>query len=224
MIEDRLQIMHAAQHTFVQHGVTDARVADIAAAGGVSYGTFYNHFESKEVLAIVLAKRIMDERDARFLKEYTRGDKGTEETLAVLLEISVQEALLNPAWKWIFTDPAINLLDVSPGRLTYRIGRELIPQERRKDAEYVKCLYRFANAGFVDIVRGIADESLGRKADMHLLEFALKLFGASDEAARELPPRIWKGAHRRRHKSYIRSGTHCLECGFNMTMAVPSIE
>lgn len=224
MVEDRLQIMHAAQHIFVGQGVIAARVADITAAAGVSYGTFYNHFDSKETLAIVLAKRIMDERDEKFQQQSAAGAQKTEEVLAVLLEISVQEALLNPAWKWLFTDPAINLLDVSPGRLTYRVGKEMLPVERQTDNDYIDCLYRFANAGFIEIVRGIADGSLGKKADLFALEFALKLFGASPKVAQELPEKIWKGAHRKKHKSYINKTSHCLECGFNMTMLIPPKE
>jgi AcrR family transcriptional regulator len=223
MVEDRLQMMHAAQHIFVRQGVAAARVAEITAAAGVAYGTFYNHFGSKEVLAAELIKRIMEESDQRFQEKIAIGVASPEEVLAELLELSVQEALTNPAWKWILTDSAISLLDISPGHLTYRIGKELIPADRRADPDYIACLYRFANAGFIEIVRGISDGTLGNKADLFTLEFALKLFGTSPKKAQQLSEKIWKGAHKKKYRSYIAKTTHCLECGFYMQL-LPSIK
>ena len=40
--------MEAAKAVFADHGLLDARIADIAKRAGVSYGSFYHYFESKE--------------------------------------------------------------------------------------------------------------------------------------------------------------------------------
>jgi TetR/AcrR family transcriptional repressor of nem operon len=102
----REEIVDAALDQFHTHGFNAAGVKDITDAAGVPKGSFYNHFESKEALAVVALQRYgttrrLDElADAsvpalqrlrehfRFLREeneardYTRGcligDFGTE--------------------------------------------------------------------------------------------------------------------------------------------------
>jgi AcrR family transcriptional regulator len=46
----RADLLDAARRVFEQHGFFDARVADIAETAGVSQGTFYTYFESKEAI------------------------------------------------------------------------------------------------------------------------------------------------------------------------------
>lgn len=56
----RSRLLAAARQMIAEQGVAELKIADIAAAADVGFGTFYNHFESKdaivsEVLAEVLA-------------------------------------------------------------------------------------------------------------------------------------------------------------------------
>jgi AcrR family transcriptional regulator len=44
---------------FEEHGLPDARIADIAERAGASYGSFYNYFESKEAVFRELAGECM---------------------------------------------------------------------------------------------------------------------------------------------------------------------
>jgi AcrR family transcriptional regulator len=46
----RARLVEAGKQVFAAQGLVDARIADIAAAAGVSYGTFYTYFDSKEEL------------------------------------------------------------------------------------------------------------------------------------------------------------------------------
>lgn len=44
----RSALVHAARETFEQMGFRDARISDIAAQAGTSYGVFYHYFKTKE--------------------------------------------------------------------------------------------------------------------------------------------------------------------------------
>ena len=44
----RVRLLEAAKHVFEEAGFLDARISDIAERAGVSHGTFYTYFESKD--------------------------------------------------------------------------------------------------------------------------------------------------------------------------------
>ncbi|MFD9127017.1 TetR family transcriptional regulator C-terminal domain-containing protein [Kitasatospora sp. NPDC059571] len=53
----REQLIDAAYDHFHEHGFNGSGVKDITDAAGVPKGTFYNHFESKEALAVEVMRR-----------------------------------------------------------------------------------------------------------------------------------------------------------------------
>jgi len=57
----RARLVEAAKEVFAEHGLLDTRIADIAKRAGVSYGSFYHYFDSKEALF----REIAAEVDAR---------------------------------------------------------------------------------------------------------------------------------------------------------------
>src|SRR5205823_5618277 len=57
----RARLVEAAKEVFAEQGLPDARIADIAERAGVSYGSFYHYFDSKEALF----REIADELDDR---------------------------------------------------------------------------------------------------------------------------------------------------------------
>jgi AcrR family transcriptional regulator len=57
----RARLVAAAKEVFAESGLLDARISDITARAGLSYGSFYNYFESKEALF----REVADDIDAR---------------------------------------------------------------------------------------------------------------------------------------------------------------
>ncbi|MBK0394213.1 TetR/AcrR family transcriptional regulator [Ramlibacter algicola] len=51
----RAQLVHAAAHVFADRGWSQATMAQVAEAAGVTTGTVYNHFASKEEIAEALS-------------------------------------------------------------------------------------------------------------------------------------------------------------------------
>jgi AcrR family transcriptional regulator len=87
--ERKGQIMNAAEGVFTRKGFSDARMDDIAEETGLSKGTLYLYFKSKEDLVIAILDRI-------FLGAFKQ--LGTRKTA----EVSATEAI------WNFTEEAIS--------------------------------------------------------------------------------------------------------------------
>jgi AcrR family transcriptional regulator len=47
-VETRARLVSAAKEVFEQDGFLDARISDIAERAGLSHGSFYHYFDSKE--------------------------------------------------------------------------------------------------------------------------------------------------------------------------------
>ena len=62
----RDQIVDAALRSFSAKGFQGASMADIIAESGLSAGAIYGHFESKQQLALAVARRILSNRMAEF--------------------------------------------------------------------------------------------------------------------------------------------------------------
>lgn len=56
----REELLDAATRLFAERGVADTAVSDIVAAVGVSQGTFYWYFESKEAVVDAVVERVSD--------------------------------------------------------------------------------------------------------------------------------------------------------------------
>jgi len=61
----REQLMTAGLHTLHTHGFNGCAVQDITQAAGVPKGSFYNHFESKEALALAALDLFWEKGAAR---------------------------------------------------------------------------------------------------------------------------------------------------------------
>ena len=57
-IRRKEELLEAAKSTFIELGYFETRAADIAKAAGVSHGTFYTHFDSKDDALRVLIDRL----------------------------------------------------------------------------------------------------------------------------------------------------------------------
>ncbi|HTK61004.1 MAG TPA: TetR/AcrR family transcriptional regulator [Pseudonocardia sp.] len=63
--ETRAKILREARTVFERDGYLEARVADIAAEAGVSHGSFYSYFDSKEAVFCAVATQAIEELMAR---------------------------------------------------------------------------------------------------------------------------------------------------------------
>lgn len=57
----RARILEAAKQVFEEHGFLEARISDIAESAGLSHGSFYTYFESKEQIFREVAEAVDDQ-------------------------------------------------------------------------------------------------------------------------------------------------------------------
>ena len=55
-MQTRTRLVEAARTVFEEHGFLDARISDIAEGAGLSHGSFYHYFESKDEVFLEVAE------------------------------------------------------------------------------------------------------------------------------------------------------------------------
>src|SRR5271165_6972579 len=63
-VETRARLVGAAKAVFEEDGFLDARISDIAERAGLSHGSFYHYFESKEEVFREVAAEVEDRLSA----------------------------------------------------------------------------------------------------------------------------------------------------------------
>lgn len=85
----RQVILDAALDRFVEQGYGQATIADICARAGVSVGSVYHHFDSKEHIAVTLYADSLREYQAGVL-EIVRGASGAEEGISEVVRFHLR--------------------------------------------------------------------------------------------------------------------------------------
>ncbi|WP_245810062.1 TetR/AcrR family transcriptional regulator [Hydrogenobacter hydrogenophilus] len=80
MMDTREKLISSAKKLFSQKGYYETKVSDIVADAGLSQGTFYLYFRSKEDIFKELV-RIMSEKVLNLLEEYARKDDDVEKII-----------------------------------------------------------------------------------------------------------------------------------------------
>jgi len=63
-VQTRARLVEAAKRVFEEHGFLEARVSDIAELAGLSHGSFYHYFQSKDDVFVVVAEAQEDRLSA----------------------------------------------------------------------------------------------------------------------------------------------------------------
>ncbi len=83
-LETREKIERAAIRLFVRHGINGTSIRDVAKLAGVSQGAMYNHYKSKEDLALELFSRGWSEMGAE-LRRLGHGGETLEQKLGAMV-------------------------------------------------------------------------------------------------------------------------------------------
>lgn len=84
-ITKKIDVTDAALYLFMQKGIKATTTRDIALRAGISEGTIYRHFQSKEALAASVFEDNMD-FFWKFLKSYIKPAQTPEEMLELFIE------------------------------------------------------------------------------------------------------------------------------------------
>lgn len=195
----RQSLLEAARRLFAERGVENTRINEITDEADVGFGTFYNHFDSKDaIVEAVLSEAIAQQGEA--VEELTRELEDPAEVVCAAHRHFVDLARRDPDWAWLLVR-----LDVSHGVLLEALGpfarRDLargIETGRFQVASKRTALFA-AGGALLAVMRSVLDGQAPADVARYHAEGVLRLFGlsaadAAEVAARGEPPHAARSA------------------------------
>jgi AcrR family transcriptional regulator len=185
----RARLVAAAGALFARQGVDNTRINEITEEADVGFGSFYNHFASKEaIVEAVLAETVAAQGAA--IEAVTADLDDPAETVAVAHRYFVNLARIDPNWAWLLIrlDLSHNITLAALGPYAQRdlergirAGRFNVPDKR---------VALFAAGGaLLAVMRAVLDGQAPKNADRHHAEGILRLVGLPPQDAAEVAGR-----------------------------------
>jgi AcrR family transcriptional regulator len=189
----REKLLEAAKVLFARQGAENTRIQEITEEADVGFGSFYNHFESKEAIVdAVLVDTVAVEGAEIDVRTSQLEDPA--EIISAAHRMFVRRARTEPEWAWLLVRLNVShnvaLAALEPYarrdlRAAIEAGRLSVPNEQ---------IALLAAAGaVVAVMRAVLDGDAPKDADIHHAEGVLRMFGltpddAAEVARRPLPP------------------------------------
>ena len=123
--ETRTRLLEAALRLMSEKGMEGVAINDITEAADVGFGSFYNHFDSKEAIYNAL----MDDAFEHFadaIDELVEGITDPAEIISISVRHTLRRALATPAWGRFMVREGL-----STQTLTRGLGRRLLRDIQR---------------------------------------------------------------------------------------------
>ena len=190
----RTQLIEAAKVLFAHQGVDTTRINDITEQADVGFGSFYNHFDSKEAIVQAVLEDAIATQGAA-VHAVTANLADPAETVAVAHRYFVELARTDPGWAWLLIrmDVSHNVTLAALGPFAQqdidrgvKTGRFNVPNTR---------VALFAAGGaLLGVMRAVLDGQAPKNADRHHAELVLRLLGLTPvdaaQVARRTMPRV----------------------------------
>jgi AcrR family transcriptional regulator len=182
--QTRTKLIQAAKTLFARQGVDNTRINEITDEADVGFGSFYNHFASKEaVIEAVLAETIGAQ--GAEIDALTAELEDPAEIISAAHRSFVRRARSDPDWGWLLLrlDVSHNVLLAALGPYARRDLRNGIKAGRFNVPDELVALYAMGGA-LLSVMRAVLDRAAPKDADIHHAEGVLRLLGLpADEAA-----------------------------------------
>jgi AcrR family transcriptional regulator len=187
--QTRRKLLDAARALFARQGVDNTRINEITDEADVGFGSFYNHFDSKEaIVEAVLVEAIASQ--GATVDEMTAHLDDPAEVVAAAHRFFVNLARSDPDWGWLLVR-----LDLS-----HRIGMEALGPFARRDLDRGVRAGRFrvpnkrvallaAAGALLSVMRDVLDGQAPKAADRYHAEGVLRMLGLPAEDAAEVARR-----------------------------------
>ncbi len=180
----RASLLQAARTLFARQGVEATRISEITEEADVGFGSFYNHFDSKEgIVAAVFEDTVAAQGGA--IESLTRDLDDPAEVVAVAHRYLVRLARTDPEWGRLLVN-----LEASHSVMLAALGphakRDLDRGIRsgRFNVSSRRVALFAAGGALLAVMRAVLDGHTPSSADSAHAEGVLRLFGvAPDEAA-----------------------------------------
>jgi AcrR family transcriptional regulator len=187
--ETRARLLEAARTLFARRGVEGTAIAEITEHADVGFGSFYNHFESKEAIVEAVLAEALDAQGA-LVDALTGHLEDPAEVVAVAHRHFIAQTRTNPEIAWLLVR-----LDAS-----HRVLNEALGPRARRDIERGISAKRFdvpdLETAFFDtggalllVMRAVLDGDLGPGAETHHAAAVLRILGLSTKEAAAIAQR-----------------------------------
>jgi AcrR family transcriptional regulator len=123
--ETRSRLLGAALKLMAEKGMEGVAINEITEAADVGFGSFYNHFESKEAIYTALLEWVFDEF-ANAMERVLGEMSDPAEIIAVSVRYTVRRALQEPVWGHFLVREGFSARSVDHG-----LGRRLVRDIRK---------------------------------------------------------------------------------------------
>jgi AcrR family transcriptional regulator len=185
----RAKLIEAAKALIARQGVDNTRIQEITEEADVGFGSFYNHFESKEAIVEAVLLETVTAQGAQ-IDTLTAQLTDPAEVVSAAHRIFVRRARSDPDWAWLLIrlnlSHNIMLAALEPYarrdlRAAIKSGRLSVPNEQ---------IALIAAAGaLLAVMRAILDNQAPKEADIHHAEGVLRMFGLPPDEAAEVAHR-----------------------------------
>jgi AcrR family transcriptional regulator len=192
-MQTRIKLILAAQAVMARSGVERATIAEIASEADVGFGSFYNHFSSKEEIAEAVFE--LQTEDLAKVVVMAR-ETTTDIALAVsyVQRLIIRKAHIDPVWGW-FIVRAQNALPQMENTFKERAAKTLRrgTQEGRFSIQDLETATAITLGGLIAVIRNMLTEGLSDSIGTNFSELMLRLYGvppaeAATLARQPLPP------------------------------------
>ncbi|EHN12911.1 Transcriptional regulator TetR family [Patulibacter medicamentivorans] len=185
----RAKLVAATRTLIARQGADSTRIQEITDEADVGFGSFYNHFESKDaIVEAVLAETIAAQAAA--IDALTAAIDDPAEVVAAAHRSFVRRARSDPDWGWLLLR-----LDMSHGVLRASLGpyaqsdlRVGVASGRLQVPDETIALYAMGGA-LLAVMRLVLDGAAPPDADVHHAEGVLRLLGLDRDEAHEVARR-----------------------------------
>jgi len=188
--ETRGRLLEAARALTLERDIDAITIADITARADVGFGSFYNHFESKEAIL-----EATTEREAELLQsalaEILEAEQDVAARLAAAVRYVAKLTLEDPMWRWLFSHSAYGFLAIR--RATgpaFERDLALGKSTGRFSFENQVSAMEFVFGGMLAVFGAAVGGRVEKPSAEHAVVLVLRALGVADAAAlarRRLP-------------------------------------
>ena len=185
----RSKLLEAAKTLIARQGADNTRIQEITEEADVGFGSFYNHFQSKEAIVEAVLVETVTAQGAE-IDALTAQLSDPAEVISAAHRFFVRRAGRDPDWAWLLVrlnlSHNIMLAALEPYArrdllAAIKAGRLSVPNAQ---------IALLASAGaLLAVMRAILDAQAPKDSDIHHAEGVLRMFGLPPDEAAEVARR-----------------------------------
>ncbi len=190
--ETREKLLRAAQRVMAHKGIAATTIQEITDAADVGFGSFYNHFESKEAIVGAIMRETIEPFGAA-LDAVAGALEDPAEILSASIRHTLRRAMADTVWGRFLCTSGLEVPFDELG-LFSRMSRDIRAGVRagRFDATDLECTIVVVGGAVFAVMRAWFRQELGADAPERAAAAVLRLLGLSQKeagkiAARPLP-------------------------------------